>query len=161
MFFRKNCHYCKFCYKDRKELCKSEKNELCVLAENVSEDEPKISDLNEQDFEDLYGLRQEYNVKCFKDQWDEETNPELKVQDLKDRTCKYFESRKKNINKTYEQVEKEQNERMGVQMHKETLQWMQISFLVGITSIVIGLISRIPDIENKLSTLLIKLKGLI
>jgi len=136
-----------------------EKRELGKLAEESSSDEPRVSDLTEEDLVDMYGLRQTYNVKCFKGQWDEETHPELKMQSLKKRTCRYFMNRNDNLIKTYEQAEKEQIEYMGKKMHKESIEWMQISFLLGITSLVIGIVSRIPNLGLKLSELIIKLKS--
>jgi len=160
-FHRKSCYYCKFCYKVKKELSPEELKELGKLAEETLKNQPKISDLTEEDLSDMYGLRQEYYVKCFKGQWDEELHPELKTQSLKKRTCKYFLDRKKNHVKTYEQAEKEQIERMSTKMHKESIEWMQVSFLVGIASLMIGLLSRIPNIGNKLMDLMIRMKNMI
>jgi hypothetical protein len=167
LFEKKNCRNCKFCYKVKKELTEEEKRELEKFkdlkdsAECSHEGEQKVSDLTECDLSDMYGLRQEYQIKCFKGQWDEEAHPELKTQSLEDRECKYFASRKENLVKTYEQVEKEQNEKMGVKMHKESLEWMQISFLLGITSLAIGLISRIPNLNEKVSALLVKIRSML
>jgi hypothetical protein len=162
MFFRKNCYYCKFCYKVKKELtCQDQKDvEAWLNSGSESFSERKVSDLTETDLEDMYGLRQEYDVKCFKDQWDEEIDPELKLQNLKDRDCKYFLNRKKNLGKTHKQAAREQLELMNARMHKETIQWMQVSFSVGIASIIIGLISRIPNAGERFAQVLEKIKQL-
>lgn len=130
----KSCAECKF----------------CIKLEKHEDGQETAHQLTLEDTANLDKLHEKFVLKCYKNQWNEKLHPELKRQDLYQRTCEHFLSREENSEKTFDQIEREQVDESTKKRHKETIKWMRIGFLVAVISILIATFSMLPSIVERM-----------